>query len=230
MGHVQETSTTTRTRPRTSTPTRPGPATPMRPGTPVASNAIRPPGSRTLVAAVCGLLVACAVLATPIPSAPAENQAIPDWYLRDIEDKTRDGGVWIADNSAYREEDGGIDAFGIEWRAGIGGKSMVGRLFSLRDGQELATHWEFRMFWHPVDREAMAYQFGVDGTVGWGVATPGPDESSSIIEQTFASPDGTVTRVRHETRTEGDRDIGHSFNWVDGEWQPRRTYTWVLRR
>jgi hypothetical protein len=106
----------------------------------------------------------------------------------------------------------------------------VGRLFSLRDGQELATHWEFRMFWHPLDQEAKAYQFGVDGTVGWGVAAPGPHDNSSIFEQTFASPDGTVNRVRHETRTDGDIETGHSFNWVDGEWQPRRSYTWLRQR
>jgi len=164
------------------------------------------------------------------PSPPVASSQIPDWFLQDIETKTRGSGIWITDNSAYREEDGGIEAYGIEWKKGIGGMSVVGRLFSLRDGEELATHWEFRSFWHPVEKVAKAYQFGADGTLGQGDAHPGPDPGSMIVEQTFAAPDGTVTRIRHETRTEGDHETGRSLNWIDGQWQPRRTYTWILQR
>lgn len=169
--------------------------------------------------------------AEPPPAAASRSaisQAVPDWFQRSIEERTRDGGVWIADNAAYAEEDGGIEAYGMEWRPGIGGRSMIGRLFSLRDGEETATHWEFRTFWHPVEQTVMVYQFGADGTVGWGPLTPGAD-GGDILEQTFAAPDGTTFRVRHESRTEGDRQVGRSLNWVDGEWQPRRSYTWVLQ-
>lgn len=183
------------------------------------------------LAAAGGLLLATGATGMPAAKAePSSAQAIPDWFLRGIEEKTRDGGLWIADNSPYSEEDGGIEAYGIEWRQGIGGKSMAGRLFSLRGGEELATHWEFRLFWHPVEQEAKAYQFGVDGTVGWGVQTPAADGHSMIIDQTFASPDGTTFRARHETHAEDGKDIGQSFTWVDGHWQPSRSYTWILQR
>jgi len=60
--------------------------------------------------------------------------AIPDWFLEHLSHKTAEGGVWITDNSEYADEDGGIEQYAIEWRLGLGGRSMTGRLYGLRGG------------------------------------------------------------------------------------------------
>jgi len=75
----------------------------------------------------------------------------------------------------------------------------------------------------------LVYQFAADGTVGWGPMIR-RDDGVDVIDQTFAGVDGTRIRVLHESRHEGDRDIDQSYVWEEGEWQPRRSYTWTLQR
>lgn len=104
---------------------------------------------------------------------------------------------------------------------------MTGRLFALRDGAEAGTLWEFRIFWHPGEERAYVYQFGSGGALGVGSMTPPDADGTMVLEQTFYMPDGSRRRVRHESRTVGDRESGQSFNWVNGGWAPGRNYVWI---
>lgn len=158
--------------------------------------------------------------------APAAAPPPPDWFLESLRGRTTDGGLWITDNAEYLEEDGGIDAYGIEWTAGFSATSMTGRLFGLRDGEETGTYWQFRTFWHPGTGEVRVYQFGADGTVGMGTLEIRDSDGAEILVQDFYRPDGGSYRTRHVTLVDGDREQGTSENWVDGAWETGRRYVW----
>jgi hypothetical protein len=67
-------------------------------------------------------------------------------------------GTWVTDNTPHRSPDEPFDAYGMEWTLGIGGKTLVGRLYGMRDKKDVHTSWEFREFWHPGDGELVASQ------------------------------------------------------------------------
>jgi hypothetical protein len=77
-------------------------------------------------------------------------------------------GTWIADNSAFKDANDTTDAYGIDWSWGLGRKSLIGRLYGIKDGKEIGTFWEFREFWDPGQGQVMATQFGGNGTYGVG--------------------------------------------------------------
>ena len=83
------------------------------------------------------------------------------------------------------------------------------------------------MYWHLGREQLWVLQFGMDGTIGEGpmeITGPGTVE----LIQTFYAPDGTSYRSGHrETRAEG-KLISHSYIIdTEGNWNPRRQYTWV---
>jgi hypothetical protein len=158
-------------------------------------------------------------------STEAQVNAPPAWMQHEMESLTRDGGRWITDNAAYRGPDEPHDAYGLEWSWGIGRKTVRGRLFGLQGGRDVGTFWEFRMVWHPGRREVLLYQFGGDGTLGVGPMIALADGRTEAV-QTFYAPDGTVARVRHLTRTDGDTHETSSFDEDGSGWKPRRTYVW----
>lgn len=178
----------------------------------------------TLAPAVALLLLATVpALAAPAPApAPA-----PDWFLAHVADKTAGGGRWLADNSAYRDGDGGIETFVLDWTAGPGATAMTGRLYGLRNGTETPTFWEFRVFWHPGEDRARVYQFGTDGAVGIGVLHAPDGDGMQLLEQTFFAADGSAQETRHATRVEPGREVGTNSALIDGEWVAQRTYTWI---
>ena len=166
--------------------------------------------------------------AAAAPSPPPS--ALPQWYEDQIAFMTQQSGRWIADNSQYKSETEPFDAFGMEWTPGIGGKSLKGRLFALRDGQEVATFWEFRTFWHPGEKEVVILQFGGNGVVGPGTVTSeGPGKTRSVQE--FFRPDGGSTKVLHESeQQEGGIRITRAYDLApDGATIPRRTYIWKVQ-
>jgi hypothetical protein len=168
------------------------------------------------------LLVLLALVGLPAaaePPAPAPQWVTGMW--------TELVGTWVADNSAYRDERDTMDAYGIEWRWGIGRKSLVGRLYGIKDGKEAGTFWEFREFWHPGERRLIAAQFGSDGSYGAGPHEREPDGYTRML-QTFFDPEaGNTFEVGHRARLEGDVHTTTSFN-VDeaGTWTKRRAYVW----
>lgn len=168
-------------------------------------------------------------LAAAGPSAAADGDGRtppPAWYLEHVEFLARDGGVFHADNSRYRSDQEPWDAYGLAWEKGPSGLTLRGQLFSLRDGADAGTNWEFFVFWHPVEAKAYIYQVGGDGTLGVGTLEPPGPDGTQRSEQTFFGMDGTTTRIAHRSRDHGDTHSAESFHWVDGAWQPRRSYEW----
>jgi hypothetical protein len=164
------------------------------------------------------------VAPTALPDRPTAADTLPTWLRRHLETQAGGTGRWIADNSRYKGPNEAIDAYGIQWTWGLGRRSLQGRLFGLRDAEEVGPFWEFRLFWHPAERRAMLYQFGLGGGVGMGpLDLVG---NSIVIDQIFYDPDGSTRRVRHESMFEGTTETGDSFDWVDGARVKGRTYVW----
>jgi hypothetical protein len=157
-------------------------------------------------------------------SAPARSQPVPEVVLSYWQQLV---GTWVADNSKFKNETDTMDAYGIEWEWGLGQKSLIGRLYGIKAGKEVATFWEFREFWHPGEARLMATQHAGDGTYGTGPHEVNADGTSEMV-QTFFDPEaGTRTTVGHRSKLEGNVHTTSSFT-VDerGVWTPRRTYVW----
>lgn len=162
-------------------------------------------------------------------AAPATDPASPPPWFRDhMEYMTRSGGRWVADNAAYRNESERFDAYVVEWRWGIGERSLIGRLHGRTGGEDSPAFWEFRVFWDPAGRRVVVQQFGPSGTVGIGEMHLF-ERGRVRMEQSFSDPGGAAYRVGHASRelTE-DKHETRSFDLaVDGTRKNRRRYEWV---
>lgn len=151
----------------------------------------------------------------------------PGWFADHLAELTADGGVWIADNAAYRSEQEKAEAYGLQWRYGVGKRSAVGRLYAIIGGQDTGTIWEFRMYWHPGQDQALLLQFGAGGAVLNGPLTV-QEDGSDRLQQTFYRPDGSQVEIGHLTRhpAPGVHEGGSYDIDAEGNWQARRSYTW----
>jgi hypothetical protein len=104
---------------------------------------------------------------------------------------------------------------------------MTGRLFGLRDGREIATYWQFLIYWHPARQVAVILQVSASGVVGEG--TIRQREGGTVAEQEFHSMDGGSRRIRHESEVGPMERRDRSSDWVEGSWRPGRSYTWRRR-
>lgn len=156
------------------------------------------------------------------------HDAPPAWFREHMAFLTKGSGRWITDNASYKSENEPYDAYGTEWHYGIGEQSVTGRLFGLIDGEDQGTFWEFRTIWDPVSGEVQARQYGGNGAIGVGPIEYVGDGTSKMV-QTFTAPDGTSSRVGHESIERDGEHVTRSFD-VDaqGHWTPRRSYTWKL--
>ncbi len=163
-------------------------------------------------------------------AAPVLAKSTPaEWFVEHNEFLIQRGGRWITDNSAYMSENEPADAYGLEWKPGLGRKTVTGRLFGLKDGKEIGTFWEFRIVWHPGEGRAYVHQFGSDGTYGVGTVEH-VAEGKVRITQDFFNPDGTRFEVGHDS-TQGPGEWIHDQSYdiaEDGTWMERRTYDWKL--
>ena len=163
--------------------------------------------------------------------AQNKTEPMPKWLTEHMTYMTEGTGVWIADNSKYESENEPFDEYGTEWKWGIGKKGITGRLFALKDKKEVATFWEFRMFWHPKKRKAVLQQFSGSGIVGIGemrnVETGGFTERMS--EMTFYNLDGTSWKDLHKVLEKPNEHETTSFKFDDGSWIKQRNYVWKRR-
>ena len=162
---------------------------------------------------------ALALVATPIPT-----DTVPDWFRDHLAWITRDGGRWVADNSAYHSGGEPWVAYGLTWTLGASGRMAHGRLFGITaDGRE-RDFWDFVTYWDPMADRAMVVQINLGGGYGSGELRRG-DGAVWELEQTFWGADGTTRHLHRETR-DGDTQDSYSFTWSDGGWQPDRHYVW----
>jgi hypothetical protein len=155
--------------------------------------------------------------------APAPAHVVENWQSLI--------GTWIASNQQYKSDLDPMDAYGITWEWGLNKKSLVGRLYGLRDGKEVGTFWEFREFWHPGEHRVIATQFGRDGTYGVGPHDIGSDGTSEMLQTFFAPEEGAIRKIGHRAHLKGDVHTTSSFDVNDqDDWKPRRSYVWRRQR
>jgi len=169
-----------------------------------------------------------ALLSFRPPAPEAQRPAPPAWFLEHLQEQMQHGGLSVADNSDYQSPQEPAEAYAVQWRWGPGQKSLFGRLYAIEAGQAQADAWQLRSFWHPGKHQAMVQQFGADGSYAEGHLLP-LKEGGTQLEQTFFAPDGSERRVRHENSAIVDGEhAGTSFKRVGEEWQPERSYIWLL--
>lgn len=179
--------------------------------------------------AIVGVLLAVSVVTAADESSAVAARSpatMPAWFVAHLEYMVREGGVWRAENAAYRSDAEPADAYGTEWHYGIGRKSITGRLFGIVDGEETATYWEFRLAWHAASGRAIFHQFGADGTVGLGEMSL-LEDGRLRVELEFSTPSGVTWRFRDEAEEVGDdTHATASFDHEGGAWVKKREYTW----
>ncbi len=160
----------------------------------------------------------------------AQNKAntMPKWLQEHMEYMTEGTGRWITDNSKYKSEKEPFDEYGLQWKWGIGKKSIKGRLFALKDKKEVATFWEFSLFWHPKKRQATLQQFGGTGVFGIGEMRniKMGNITERMTEMTFYNLNGTSWKDLHKVFEKKDEHRTISFGFKDGSWAKQREYVW----
>lgn len=145
-----------------------------------------------------------------------------------LEYMTRGGSHWRTSNADYRQE-GEPEAYGIRFEIARGGLAARGCLWGETDGEVVDVYWDFFMGWDPVNERGILYQSHPSGLIGIGEETlhDGPVTESV---QTFVDLEGASSRLKHRlVKVDADTHRTESFNEKDGEWVPRRTYTWLRR-
>lgn len=172
-------------------------------------------------------IAACFFFLTFLGGAVGAQEAAPQWYLDEIATLTAGSGRWVADNARYKSDEEPFDAYVTEWRSSFGGTTMTGRLFGMQDGEETASFWEFRQYWHPERREVVVEQFGHGGSAGIGTAWH--DGQATKSQQTFYSPARPPSKTGHSSWfPDQQTHVTESFDINGDTWKPRRVYTWKL--
>jgi hypothetical protein len=171
------------------------------------------------------LTISSALTAGIQPSSAAPRQ-LPTWAQQDWEYWTHGSGRWVADNKAYRSENEPFDTYGMEWEWGLGKKTLRGRLFALKGGEEVRTLWQFLSYWHPGEERLVVNQWGGDGTFGTGTQRRTDENATESLERFFA-PDGGSFRAGHRTRKlTGEAHVQSYDIAADDVWEERRAYVW----
>ena len=167
------------------------------------------------------------LLITPLELSET-NKSIPEWVLEDWAHRTQFEGVWIADNSDYKSDQEPYDAYGIQWSYGLGNQSLVGRLFVIKDNEEVADAWSFLEYWDAETKMLKVMQTGSNGTVGHGTIKK-MDNGKMKEQQRFSTTNGDSYSTGHELWYEDGTQHTHSYDIVNGEWHKRRYYKWKLK-
>jgi len=181
--------------------------------------------------AAIALTGASLALAAALPMAPREMGPADDVRAH-FEYWTRDGGVWLTSNADYRTVANQEPShYGTTYQRALGGVSMTGCLWGEHNGKRVGTYWSFFSGWDPIVRKVMAYQTGGNGVTGMGYEELGVEGQPDVAEQRFFATDSTgqeLFRIKHlTTKVSADTLKTESFDWVEGEWEARRIYTWV---
>lgn len=134
-------------------------------------------------------------------------------------------GTWLTDNAAYRTPANGEDEqYGMRYLNGTAGATQQGCLFGVTAGRPPQLYWRFFTSWDPTAGKLLVHQVAPSGVIGIGHESA----ADGVAEQTFAGPDGRTFEVRHRTlKPHPDTLVTESFDRVDGQWEPRRSYRWI---
>ncbi len=140
----------------------------------------------------------------------------------------RSGGAWVTSNAEYWTADSGESAeFVMSYGLEADGYVLRGCMWGRSERVATPPFWTFYHAWDPVAGAILAYQIGPTGAAVVGHERPLTDGVTESI-QTLAFPGTEPSRVRHvNRRAHADTLHTQSYNEVDGEWTPRRNYTWV---
>ncbi len=148
----------------------------------------------------------------------------PKWFTDQI--KVMEG-VWLADNSEYMNEQETDDTYGLEWKPGVGGTSLMGELFGLKDGKKTGSYWQFFQYYDEGEDAIIVIQVSPWGTSGRGKLIKNGDNKTKL-DQVFSNSDGTSYRVGHTTEFFEGYEISISYDINSaGEWIKSRTYKWI---
>jgi hypothetical protein len=206
----------------------------------MADNKTRPTGARVAdYIAVVSIAILATALATGVVAGLTAHGAtrtdgesvqqdapMPGWLRQEMTRLAQGTGIWVTDNRLFMSDDERFDHYGLEWTWGPGKQSLKGRLYGIIDGNDVGTFWEYRMFWHPGESQAILEQFGSDGTYGVGVVTAG-DQGGTRMDQTFYAPDGSTRRSGHESSWDDEAHLTQQLEWRDGGWAKDRLYRWT---
>ncbi len=137
----------------------------------------------------------------------------------------RSVGVWVADNSAYMNENETDDSYAVEWTWGAGKKSLLGVLYGLKNGERTQAYWQFFQFWDADKKQMRVIQVSPWGVKGEGFLQQ-VDSTHTSMRQTFVLPDGNSYEAGHRTEIFKDREVSTSYSIKGEEWIPNRTYIW----
>jgi hypothetical protein len=146
---------------------------------------------------------------------------IPTEVMNDWNQLTEQGGTWISEDNT-----GTYDAWGMKYTWGLGKKSVDGILYAIRDGEDIGTLWQYKIFYHPVEGKIVLEQWGSDGSYGEGTIVIRSASTSENVS-TFYNPDGSIFRLKHVQELQSGVKTSQTF--VSGEnddWVTDRLYTW----
>jgi hypothetical protein len=170
------------------------------------------------------ILFSFALIPAPQVFSQSANP-IPQWLKEDWTERSANDGTWETDNSLYKNEQETFDAYGLQWKLGLGGNHLTGRLYCIREGNDVGTVWNFTEFWDPLTKQIKIVQIGSDGTVGQGTKWLEADHSIKE-QQLFSSPDGGSFETGHRAWMENGDFHTQSFNINNGQWISQRKYIW----
>lgn len=164
-------------------------------------------------------------------SASAQTDPLPNWLRAHMDFMTQGTGLWVADNSAFRNEGEPFEAYATEWKYGVGKMVLKGRLYGIRDGKPTGDFWEYQVFWHPAEKKAYFWQIGAGGAVGVGEMKDNSEGAASgrRTEMTLNFPDGSSITDRHDLLEEPGKHTTISYTLNEMYWKIGRRYVWKLQ-
>jgi len=157
------------------------------------------------------------------------SSPIPQWVLENWEIRTASSGIWIAENERYKSTDEPYDAYAIHWQYGVGNKHLKGRLYCIKEGEEVGSIWQFIEYWNPKENKLKIIQIGSDGTLGQGEILRTEDGKMKEF-QSFVTPSGSGYSSGHLAWMENGLNHTQSFIVKGGKWTKARLYKWELKK
>ena len=160
----------------------------------------------------------------PLTASEAQNE---------FERMARTGGYWATSNADYAVPGGGEpEEYRMAFAMTPDGFGMRGCMWGASEATPTPPFWHFFHAWDPSREAVLAYQASPSGSVAVGWEHRARDGGRESV-QTLHAPDGAALEVRHLNRPlTADSILSRSFqrsSTSSGEWEPRRSYTWVWR-